>query len=89
MSVVTNIVVFAECGEPKTILDSLGFREISGSAGGNKSMEAMIYAAAFNHLDLHDAVYRIMNAGWEWPESVQIFAKEQEAEAFTQCAKGE
>lgn len=43
--------------------------------GGTRVPECTIWAGAFNYLDVHKLLAAVEETEWEWPESVQVFAK--------------
>ena len=55
------------------------------AATGIKALEAGIYIAACNYLNLPDLIDAIQRASWADPESVQLFYQEQEDERFTEA----
>lgn len=57
------------------------------SVGGYKCMEANIYLAAFNHIDISALVAIVMTICWRYPEHVQLFVKGQDDYVFTDLAK--
>lgn len=83
MSVVTNIIVTAACGERlDKEMQRAGFERVDKFAGGTKWMEAMVYCGAFNYLDLVAKAAEIRALPWHDPEELQIFAKGQDDNTF-------
>lgn len=50
--------------------------------GGGKRLEANLYLAAINHLDLNGLLQHIRNMNWKGPVTVQLLIKEHEESSF-------
>ena len=50
--------------------------------GGTKFLETPLYIGAYNHLDVEGLIEHLKIVNWEYPESVQLFLKEQESDKF-------
>jgi hypothetical protein len=97
MSVVTNIILAAALDEYGVDLlnAALGKARLGGrlermdkEAGGTKVMEAAIWLAAFNHLNLEAFVAMVKTVEWETPGEVSLFVKEQEDDVFREIDLG-
>lgn len=62
----------------------LGFERLGDRAGGNKKMQAEVWLAAFNHLDLPGLVQKLRALPWVEPQSVQLFVKCEHDEGFAE-----
>lgn len=90
MSVVTNIIVLTEVDqdEPINRINQWlphALKEISMRAGGNKAMEADVWAGAYNHLDVAEFKIQFENAMRLCPEwgRVQLLIKEEHEGKFS------
>lgn len=54
-----------------------------GWYGGQKMLEADIYAGAFNHLDLPGLISHIKQIDWPGPTTVQLIYMKQDVTKFT------
>jgi hypothetical protein len=52
------------------------------SWGGNKHPECVLFAGAYNHLDIDAMLKHFGSLDWAWPELAQIFIMEQEESTF-------
>jgi hypothetical protein len=92
MSVVTNVLLKLPICEEEKIHEINKFfgerrgfeEEIGANCGGTKVMEATVFPAAFNHLEIEKFIEHIRSIEWESPESVQLFICGQEEELFTE-----
>jgi len=50
--------------------------------GGTKFLETPLYIGAYNGLDVEGLIKHLKIVNWEYPESVQLFLKEQESDKF-------
>jgi hypothetical protein len=97
MSMVTNAILVGaghdliqkvNCAMDEWPTDEVDFRGQRflhvdhGACGGHKNLEVEVGIAAFNYLDA-DALLRVLQGmRYEWPESLQLFLKFQDADAF-------
>jgi len=58
------------------------FECIDKYAGGNKSMEAMVYGYAANYYSPKRLMKAVVDIKWALPEEVQLFVKDQEDDIF-------
>jgi hypothetical protein len=57
--------------------------KVSESAGGNRGMQCDVFIAANNYMDTQPFIDKFKSIKWEWPESAQLFIKEEEDDFFT------
>lgn len=88
MSHVTNILLLTAREDHDARLIELGFQKVDGYAGGNKSMESDVWAAAFNHFDLDVLMAELRDIQWEYPEEVQLLVKDEHDERFSELDIG-
>jgi hypothetical protein len=50
--------------------------------GGTRYMEANVFIGAYNHLDLSEFIDYLKRIEWEYPESVQLFVREEYVTGF-------
>lgn len=85
MSHVTNLILatgIEELPGHDARLEALGFVRVDQHAGGDKVMERNVWLAAFNHFDVDALATKLRAIEWEWPESVQLFVRDQHADRF-------
>jgi hypothetical protein len=93
MSRVTNIILITTSDEAEGGVERLNnalaamaivgaFERVDEHAGGPKAIEAAVFMAAFNHLNIESFRQAVIKNQWDFPESVQLFIKEQEDERF-------
>lgn len=58
-------------------------RDISDAAGGNKAMEAEVWAGAFNALDQDAFIHTVAHAPWKDTYCVQLLIKIHAEDKFT------
>jgi hypothetical protein len=57
-------------------------------AGGDKQLEATIYLAAFNRLNLERFLTAVRAVPWDDPEELQLFIKGEDDERFSEIELG-
>jgi len=50
--------------------------------GGSKFLGTPLYIGAYNHLDIEGLIEYLKIINWKYPESVQLFLKEEESDKF-------
>lgn len=60
------------------------FNQVDQYAGGGKVFEATVFMAAFNHTPTAEIVRLVESRSWQYPDEVQLFVMEQDAEGFTE-----
>jgi hypothetical protein len=58
-------------------------KEISDHAGGNKGVQADVWMAAINYMDIPAFVAAFKAAPWQFPECAQLMLKDEHEERFT------
>ncbi len=92
MSVVTNVLLKIPICEEEKIAevnkffgDRRGFdKEIGADCGGTKVMEATVFPAAFNYLEIEPFIEHVRSIEWGSPDQVQLFICGQEEDIFTE-----
>lgn len=94
-----NVILAHGCGEyPQKRIEEVNayllenghtpFTRIPASdseyVGGEKHLECDIYLAAFNYMQLEHLIAAVRSAQWNDPEQVQVFAKDEDEELFTE-----
>ncbi|WP_346927121.1 hypothetical protein [uncultured Arthrobacter sp.] len=96
MSVVTNVVIHYDTLEPNELPHAIaswfeerhsGISSITdGGArafwGGEKNPECDLLAGAFNYLELDEMLAYLAALPWEYPQSAQVWVKEQSDARF-------
>jgi hypothetical protein len=91
MSVVTNVILTCDLQEDAAVakmnswLSAAGHGrlvDVSGVAGGEKSMEAGVWVAAFNYLQIGGFIEAVRECPWEHPENVRLFMQGENHGAF-------
>ena len=59
------------------------FEKASDKVGGNKAMQADVFLAAVNCLDIDNFVSIFGSVKWEYPDCVQLFLKDEHENVFT------
>ena len=54
------------------------------NTAGDKHMQCSVYLGAFNYLDMAEFTALLRSLGWDAPEYVQLFAKEENEDTFQQ-----
>lgn len=75
MSLITDVVVVAMCGEDAAIdrvNEQLLARLDMSAAGGFKAISARVYAASFNYGDIPALEQYLTDAPWRLPRSVTV-----------------
>jgi hypothetical protein len=57
--------------------------QVNGLAGGNKVMQCDVFVCATNYLAIEDFVREFRAIPWQYPESAQLFIKNEGDDAFT------
>ena len=56
---------------------------VSDRAGGNKVMQADVFAVAVNHCSIPALIEAFRAIPWDYPEAVQLMVKDEHDDAFT------
>lgn len=96
MSRVTNIIVTCNISDRgarhlNEVISGIclpTLREVSRYAHGSKEVEADIWIAAYNYLDLDQFMSIVSICDWESPEDVRVFVQDQDDNHFSERATG-
>jgi hypothetical protein len=58
--------------------------QVDGHAGGNKAVQADVFMAAINYLDIPAFVAAFKSVHWEIPECAQLLIKDEHDDRFTE-----
>jgi hypothetical protein len=98
MSFVTNIVIYCVPGDAAItelqkffVAEGLPqLRECGDAAGGNRCLEADLWAGAYNYFDQqHVFLQHALGVSWEFPGEVLLIIKEENAEIETHLIEPE